>query len=109
MRRIVDHVLAASDDVSDAGRLAILFSKPELQAQALQRLIAAERLIAGRLRRAYPDTLDDTLSHAAAGAMVGALIGTVLGAIERGDPPHAPREQIRRALTLLNDGFRTLE
>lgn len=109
MHRIVEHVLAASDDMADAGRLTILFSRPELQAQALQRLIAAQRLIAGRLRRAYPDRLDDTLSRSAAGALVGALVGTVLASVERGDPREALREQIRRALTLLNDGLHTLE
>jgi AcrR family transcriptional regulator len=109
VRRIVEHVLAASDDLSGPDRLAIMLAKPELQAQALQRLIAAERLIAEWLRRAYPDRLDDTLSRALAGALVGALVGAALGGIERGDSPHALREQMRRALTLLEDGLRTLE
>jgi hypothetical protein len=44
-----------------------------------------------------------------AGAMVGALVGTVLGGIERGDSPHGLREQMRRALALLEDGLHTLE
>ena len=109
MHPILEHVLAASDDLSGPDRLAIVFAKPELQAQALQRLIAAERLIAERLRRAYPDRLDDTLSRAMAGALIGALVGAVLGGIERGDSPHELREQLRRALALLVDGLRTLE
>jgi AcrR family transcriptional regulator len=109
VHQILDRVLAASDDMPGPDRLAIMFAKPELQAQALHRLIAAERLIAERLRRAYPDRLDDTLSRATAGALVGALVGAVLGGIERGDPPQRLREQMRRALTLLEDGLRTLE
>ena len=109
VHRIVEHVLAASDDLSDSDRLAIVLAKPELQAQALQRLLAAQRLIAEWLRRAYPDRLDDTLSHAMAGAVVGALVGAVLGGVERGDSPQGLREQMRRALTLLEDGLRTLE
>jgi AcrR family transcriptional regulator len=109
VHRIVEHVLAASDDLSSPDRLATMLAKPELQAQALQRLIAAQRLIAGWLRRAYPDRLDDTLSRALAGALTGALVGALLGGIERGDSPPALREQVRRALALLEDGLRTLE
>jgi AcrR family transcriptional regulator len=108
VHQIVDHVLAASDDMASAERLAIVLAKPELQAQALQRLIAAEKIIAERLRRAYPDRLDDTLSRAVAGALVGALVGTVLGGVEHGDPPDVLREQMHRALALLEDGLRNL-
>src|SRR5262245_48472587 len=60
VHQILERVLAASDDLSSRDRLAIMFAKPELQAQALQRLIAAQRLIAERLQRAYPDRLDHT-------------------------------------------------
>lgn len=108
VHRIVEQVLAASDDLSSPEQLAIMLAKPELQAQALQRLIAAERLIAERLRRAYPDRLDETLSRAVAGALVGAIVGAVLGGIERGDSLHGLREQMMRALTLLKDGLHTL-
>lgn len=107
--RVLEHVLAASDDMPGPDRLALMLTKPELQAQGLQRLIAAQRLIAEWLRRAYPGRLDDTLSRAMAGAMVGALVGTVLGGIERGDSPRRLRAQLGRALTLLGDGLRTLE
>jgi AcrR family transcriptional regulator len=109
VHRIVEHVLAASDDLSSPDRLATMLAKPELQAQALQRLIAAQRLIAGWLRRAFPDRLDDTQSRALAGALTGALVGALLGGIERGDSPPALREQVRRALALLEDGLRALE
>jgi AcrR family transcriptional regulator len=109
IHRILEHVLATSDDMPAPDRLAIMLAKPELQAQALQRLIAAQRLIAERLRRTYPDRLDDTLSCAMAGALVGALVGTALGGIERGDSPHRLREQLHRALTLLEDGLHALE
>jgi len=109
VHRILEQVLAASDDMSSPDRLAIMLARPELQAQALQRLIAAHRLIAEWLRGAYPDRLDDTLSRAMAGALVGALVGAVLGGIEQGDSPPGLREQMRRALTLLEDGLRTLE
>jgi AcrR family transcriptional regulator len=107
-RRVLEHVLAASDDMPDPARLALMLTKPELQAQGLRRLIAAHRLIAEWLRRAYPDRLDDTLSRAMAGAMVGALVGTVLRGVERGDSPRRLRAQLRRALALLGDGLRTL-
>jgi AcrR family transcriptional regulator len=109
VHRILEHVLAASDDLAGPDRLAIMLAKPELQAQALQRLMAAERLIAEWLQRAYPDRLDYTLSRAMAGALVGALVGAVLGGIERGDSPDRLREGMRRALALLEDGLRTLE
>ncbi|MBX7266948.1 TetR family transcriptional regulator [Micromonospora sp. Llam7] len=109
VHRLVEQVLAASDDLSDPGRLAIMFARPELQAQALRRLVAAQRLIGEWLRRAYPDRLDDAQSRAVAGAVVGALVGTVLGAIERGDAPSGLREQIGRALALLEDGLRVLD
>ncbi len=105
---IFERVLAASDDMASPARLATMLAKPELQAQALQRLIAAERLIAGWLRRAYPDRLDDVLSGAVAGAIVGGLVGALLGGIERGDPPDALRQQMRRALALLQDGLGSL-
>jgi AcrR family transcriptional regulator len=106
---ILERVMAASDDLSSPDRLAVMLARPELQAQALQRLIAAQRLIAGWLRRVYPDRLDDTLSQAMAGAVVGALVAAVLGGIERGDPPDGLRERMRRALALLEDGLRTIE
>jgi AcrR family transcriptional regulator len=109
VHRILEHVLAASDDLSSPDRLAIMLTKPELQAQALQRLIAAHRLIAEWLRRAYPDRLDDTVSRAMAGAVVGAMVAVVLSGIERRESPHELREQMRRALTLLQDGLHTLE
>jgi AcrR family transcriptional regulator len=109
VRQILEQVLAASDDLSSPNRLAIMLARPELQAQALHRLIAAHRLIAERLRHAFPDGLDDTLSRAMAGALVGALVGAVLGGIEQGDSPQGLRERMRRALALLEDGLRTLE
>jgi AcrR family transcriptional regulator len=108
VRRVLEHVLAASDDMPSPHQLAIMLTEPELQAQGLQRLIAAQRLSAQWLRQAYPDRLDDTLSRATAGALVGALVGAVLGGIELGDGPQRLREQMRRALALLEDGLRTL-
>src|ERR1700755_2415926 len=54
VHRIVEHVLAASDDLPGPDRLTVMLTKPELQAQALQRLLAAQPLIAGRLRRGPP-------------------------------------------------------
>jgi AcrR family transcriptional regulator len=111
LRRLVEHVLDASQE-GLAGpdrhdRMALILAKPELQAQGLHRLIAAERTIAERLRHAYPDLLDSTLSHTMAGAVVGALIGIVLSNSER-DSPDDVRAQIRRALAVLEDGLRTL-
>lgn len=109
IRHLVEHVLTTSGDLSDSNRLAIMFARPELQAQALQRLLAAQRLIAEWLRRTYPDRLDDQLSRAVAGAVVGTLVGTVLGGIERGDPPADLAGQLHRALTLLDDGLHALD
>jgi AcrR family transcriptional regulator len=106
---ILERVLVASDDMPSAERLAIMLARPELQAQALQRLLAAHRLVAGWLHRAYPDRLDETQSHAMSGAFVGALVGTVLNGIRRGETPAEIREQIRRAVALLADGLHTLE
>jgi AcrR family transcriptional regulator len=109
VQQILEHVVTASDDLPDPDRLAMILTRPELQAQALNRLVAAQRLIAERLRHAYPDRLDGPLSGAAAGALVGALVGTVLGGVERGQSLHEMRERMRRAVTLLNDGLRTLD
>lgn len=106
---IFERVMAASDDMASPGRFALMFAKPELQAQALRRLLSAERLIAGWLHQAYPDRLDDALSHAVAGALVGGLVGAVLGGIERGDPLDELREQMRRALALLQNGLGSLD
>lgn len=108
MQRIVEQVLAASDDLAGPDRLAVMLAKPELQAQALQRLLAAQRLIADWLHRSYPARLDEILARATAGALVGALVGTVLAGIERGDAPQALRDEIGRCLTLLADGLGTL-
>jgi AcrR family transcriptional regulator len=79
-----------------------LRAHPDLQAQALERLIAAQTLIAGWLARSCPDQLDETMSRAAAGAIVGALVGAVLAG---GDED--PRDRVRRALGLVLDGLRT--
>jgi AcrR family transcriptional regulator len=112
LRRLVDQVLDASQEgLSGPDRLdrvAFLLAKPELQAQALHRVIAAEQTIAERLRRAYPDQLDNTLSHTMAGAVVGALIGIVLSDDTDRQSADDVRAEIRRALTLLNDGLNTL-
>lgn len=109
VHHIFERVLAASDDLSSPDRLGIMLARPELQAQGLQRLLAAQRLIAEWLRRAYPDRLDDTLARAMAGALIGALVGTLLGGIQRGDSPDGLQEQMRRALALLEVGLGTLE
>ena len=111
LRRLVEHVLDTSQE-GIAGpdrtqRLVFLLSKPELQAQGLQRLLAAERLIADQLRKAYPDQLDPTLAHAMAGAVVGTLVGIVLNNA-RLSSPNDIRAEIRRALNLLEEGFHTL-
>src|SRR5689334_3866135 len=97
MQAIVERVLAASDDMAGPDRLAVLFERPELRAQAMQRLIAAQRLIAEWLRRTYPDRMDATLSGAAAGAVVGALVGAVLAT----DSEENPSDRVRRALALI--------
>ena len=97
MRAIVERVLAASDDMAGPDRLAVLFERPELRAQGMQRLIAAQRLIAEWLRRTYPDRMDATLSGAAAGAVVGALVGAVLAT----DSEEDPSDRVRRALALI--------
>jgi AcrR family transcriptional regulator len=94
---IVERVLAASDDMAGPDRLAVLLDRPELRAQAMQRLIAAQRLIAGWLRRTYPERMDATLSGAAAGAVVGALVGAVLAT----DSGEDPSDRVRRALALI--------
>jgi AcrR family transcriptional regulator len=109
VRHLVEHVMAKSDDLAGPDRLAILLAKPELQAQGLQRLIAAGGMIADRLRRAYPDQLDDTLARALAGAVVGALVAVVLGGIEHRYPPDRLRTETQRALALLEGGLRTVE
>jgi len=97
MQVIVERVLAASDDMAGPDRLAVLFARPELRAQAMQRLIAAQRLIAEWLRRTYPDRMDATLAGAAAGAVVGALVGAVLAT----DSEEEPNDRVRRALALI--------
>jgi AcrR family transcriptional regulator len=104
--RILEHVLSASDDPASPGQLAIMLARPDLQVQGLQRLIVAHRLIADWLRQAYPGWLDERLSRAAAGALLGALVCTVLTGTERGDSPRRLRAQLRRALTLLENGLR---
>jgi len=108
LHRLLDHVLTASDDLAGPGRLALMLSRPELQVQTLQRLFAAQRLIAERLQRAFPDRLDDALSRTVSGALVGALVGTVVSGIERGTSPDELRAQLHRALALLEDGLHTL-
>jgi AcrR family transcriptional regulator len=97
MQVILERVLAASDDMAGPDRLAVLFERPELRAQAMQRLIAAQRLIAGWLRRTHPDRMDATLAGAAAGAVVGALVGAVLAT----DAEEDPGDRVRRALALI--------
>lgn len=108
LRQLLDRVLAASDDLSSQNRLAAILARPELQAQALQRLLAAQNLIAERLRLGYPDRLDHTLSRAMAGAVVGALVATVMAGVEEGTSSDALRDRIRRAFSLLENGLRAL-
>ncbi|MFI5912279.1 TetR/AcrR family transcriptional regulator [Dactylosporangium sp. NPDC051541] len=103
LRRIAAQVMSASSDLPGPDRLAILLARPELQAQAMLRLLAAQRLIGEWLLRAYPSRLDATLARAVAGALVGALVGTVLGSIESGTAP-----DLDRTLRLLEDGLGTL-
>ncbi|MFF5297333.1 TetR/AcrR family transcriptional regulator [Paractinoplanes globisporus] len=103
VHQIVERVLAASDDLADTRRMAVMLARPELRAQAMERLIAAQRLIAEWLRRGYPDRLDDTRAGAAAGALVGALVGAILS------PGRSDKDvKIGQALTLVVDGLKTL-
>src|SRR5256885_4850026 len=90
VHRILEQVLAASDDMSSPDRLAIMLARPELQAQALQRLIAAHRLIAEWLRRADPHPPGGTPVPPEGGRPGGAPGGGGPGGDRQGGLPPRP-------------------
>lgn len=103
LRRIVDRIADMADLAGPQRlqRLQALLSNAELQAMALQRLLAAERLIADQLRTTYADRYDAPAARALSGALVGALVAAVLHSAERGHSAARTRAELHRALDIL--------
>jgi AcrR family transcriptional regulator len=104
LRRVAERLLA-----SDAGlfgperttRVELVLRRPELRARGLERLLAAQRELAGWLRQAHPDRLDEVLAMGLASALVGGLVGAALASLDRGDPVERMRAEIARVLATL--------
>jgi AcrR family transcriptional regulator len=92
-----------------ATRARLVMSRPELRAKGMERLLTAQRDLAGWLRRAYPDRLDDVLATGVSSAVIGALAGAALASFERGDGVPEMRAQLVRVLALLDGGLATLD
>ncbi len=108
IRAMLDAVFAESGAmVADNRQLraALVLERPELRAKALERLLAAQRAVAGWLAQAYPDRLDGVAAMAAGSALVGAVVGAALASFERGDPPERMRQELERALALVERGL----
>jgi len=85
-------------------RIRIIRSQPSLQAAALLRQRAAEKMLAGRLQAAYPEELDTVL----AAAVVGAFTSAIRAAAE--EPGSGPsgrnvEQVVDRVRRLLEDGL----
>jgi AcrR family transcriptional regulator len=82
IRRVASQALSSviedTENEETRARQRTIASQPSLQAAALLRLRAAERVMAGRLHAAYPEELDPI----AAAAVVGAFMSAVRAAGE---------------------------
>jgi AcrR family transcriptional regulator len=72
-REVVDSVMADVGGDEAKIRIGIIDSQPSLQAAALLRQRAAERMLAGRLHAAYPHELDKVVAAAVVGAFTSAI------------------------------------
>ena len=72
-REVVERVVGDVTGEEAEIRLRIIRSRPSLQAAALLRQRAAERMLASRLHAAYPDELDKVVAAAVVGAFTSAL------------------------------------
>jgi AcrR family transcriptional regulator len=92
VQRIVESGTLDRDFTSNMApvRMRLLQQAPALQGHALQRLFAAQRVIAEHLHAAYPDELDPVRAAAVVGSLVGALVGAAVVAVEAANAASDP-------------------
>ena len=103
-REVLDSVMADVGGEEAKIRIGIIGSRPSLQAAALLRQRAAERMLAGRLHDAYPDELDRVIAAAVVGAFTSAIRAA---AEEPGSRPsgRAAKQVVDRVRRLLEHGL----
>lgn len=90
-----------------ATRAALVLTRPDLRAKALELLLAAQQVFADWLRTAYPK-LDDVAAATVSG-LIGGLAGAALVSLDCGDPPERIRTELERAVALLGRGLAAAE
>jgi AcrR family transcriptional regulator len=111
VHRMVEQVFATDGGMfgpDGATRSALVLTRPDLRAKAMERLLAAQQVFADWLRTAYPK-LDDVAAATVSGALIGGLVGAALVSLDRGDPPERIRAELQRAVALLDRGLITIE
>jgi AcrR family transcriptional regulator len=108
VRRVMASVLeGATPDILGEGpavRLQILTANPELQGATLQRLLAAERVLAEQLQASYPE-LDEITAVAVSASVIGAVRAVAMRSLARGDSPQQLHAAVARALSLVEHGL----
>jgi len=111
-RAIVERIFAtAAGDLVGAQqgvRLRLIMEHPELQGCALRKLLAAEQQIAQELHTAFSRWLNETDAITITSASVGAMVGVALRGMRRGDDAARMQSEMKRAITLLEQGFAAL-
>ncbi|MDW5327110.1 TetR family transcriptional regulator [Plantactinospora sp. KLBMP9567] len=107
VHRMVEQVFATDGGMfgpARATRTALVLTRPELRAKALERLLTAQQIFTDWLRTAYPK-LDAVAAATVSGALMGGLVGAALASLDRGDPPERIRAELEHAVTLIARGL----
>jgi AcrR family transcriptional regulator len=112
LRAVLDQVLGSTVGILGPHRTTrarLTLEHPELRARGLDRILTAQRELAGWLTRRPVRPLDGVTAAAVSGAVVGALVGATLHSIERGDPPDRLRRELRGVLRRIGAALPALE
>jgi AcrR family transcriptional regulator len=112
LRAVFDQVLGSTVGILGPHRTTrarLTLERPELRARGLDRILTAQRELAGWLAGRPAQPLDGVTAAAVSGAVVGALVGATLHSIERGDPPDRLRRELHDVLLRIEAALPALE
>lgn len=102
---VVDSVMWDTESEGAQARMRIIGSRPSLQAAALLRLRAAERVLASRLHAAYPKELGPIEAAVVVGAFMSALRSAADGRPGGRTSPKEAKKVVERVRQILERGL----